>query len=74
MRFIEFGNNKNKIIIFICGTLMPWKMWTSQIKHFSTNYYVIIPVLDGHDTENKSIFTTVENAAADIENYCIIEL
>jgi len=72
MRFIEYGNNKNKILIFINGTLMPWQMWTPQIQYFSKDYFVIVPVLDGHDTETKSIFTTVEKAATDIEDYCIV--
>ncbi|PRR79001.1 alpha/beta fold hydrolase [Clostridium vincentii] len=72
MRFIEYGNNKNKLLIFINGTLMPWQMWTPQIQYFSKDYFVIIPVLDGHDTETKSIFTTVEKSAADIEEYCIV--
>lgn len=71
MRFIEYGNSKSRILIFINGTLMPWQMWTPEIKYFSKDYFVIIPVLDGHDIETKSIFTTVEKAAADIENYCI---
>ena len=72
MRFIEYGYNKNKILIFINGTLMPWQMWTPQIQYFSKDYFVIVPVLDGHDTETKSIFTTVEKAATDIEDYCIV--
>lgn len=59
MRFIEHGNNKNRILIFINGTLMPWQMWKPEIQYFSKDYFVIIPVLDGHDIETKSIFTTV---------------
>ena len=69
MRFLEFGNKKNKAIILIHGYGISWKMWLPQIDVFSEDYFVIVPVLDGHDTEKNSTFTTVEKAATDIIDY-----
>jgi len=37
-------------------------MWKPQIEFLSKDYFVIVPVLDGHDTENNSTFTTIEKA------------
>jgi len=71
MIFKEFGNKKNKAIILIHGYGISWRMWKLQIDVFSKDYFVIVPVLDGHDTENNSTFTTVEKAAADIIDYVI---
>lgn len=71
MYFLEFGNKDNKAIILIHGFANSWKMWTTQIDVFSKDYFVIVPVLDGHDIESNSTFTTVEKAAADISNYVI---
>ena len=71
MLFKEFGNKNNKAIIFIHGYGISWKMWKPQIEFFSKDYFVIVPVLDGHDTENNSTFTTVEKAATDIIDYVI---
>ena len=69
MRFLEFGNKENKAIILIHGYGISWKMWMPQIDVFSKDYFVIVPVLDGHDTEKSSTFTTVEKAATDIIDY-----
>lgn len=71
MRFLEFGDKNNKAIILIHGYGISWKMWIPQIDIFSKDYFVIIPVLDGFDIENRSTFTTVEKAATDIIDYAI---
>lgn len=71
MLFKEFGNKKNKAIILIHGYGISWRMWKPQVDVFSNDYFVIVPVLDGHDIENNSTFTTVEKAAADIIDYVI---
>ncbi|WP_160316211.1 alpha/beta fold hydrolase [Acetobacterium bakii] len=71
MKFKEFGNKQHKAIILIHGYGISWRMWQPQIKAFSNDYFVIVPVLDGHDTENNSPFTTVEKAAADIIDYVL---
>lgn len=71
MQFKEFGNKNNKAIILIHGNGISWRMWQPQINAFSKDYFVIVPVLDGHDIENNSTFTTVEKAATDIIDYVI---
>lgn len=71
MQFKEFGNKQHQAIILIHGYGISWRMWQPQIKAFSNDYFVIVPVLDGHDTENNSTFTTVEKAAADIIDYVL---
>ena len=69
MRFLVFGNKSNKAIILIHGYGISWKMWMPHIDVFIKDYFVIVPILDGHDTENSSTFTTVEKAATDIIDY-----
>jgi pimeloyl-ACP methyl ester carboxylesterase len=51
------------------GYGISWKMWMPHIDVFIKDYFVIVPILDGHDTENSSTFTTVEKAATDIIDY-----
>lgn len=70
MRLMEFGDKRNKAILLIHGAVIPWQMWMPQIEHFSKSYFVMVPVLDGHDTESESVFTTVEQAASDIARHC----
>lgn len=66
MRFLEYGDKSNKAIILIHGYGISWRMWLPQIDAFSKEYFIIVPVLDGHDTEEVSTFTTVEKAAKEI--------
>lgn len=46
-------------------------MWLPQIEFFSKDYFVVVPILDGHDINNNSTFTTVEKASEDIIDYAI---
>lgn len=72
MRFLEFGKKQNRAMILIHGFLSSWKMWLPQIDFFSKDYYVIVPVLDGHDLEDSSsTFTTIEKASHDIIDHVI---
>lgn len=66
MRFLEYGDKNNKAVILIHGYGISWRMWLPQIEAFSKEYFIIVPVLDGHDTEKVSTFTTVEKAATEI--------
>ena len=69
MTFKVFGDINNKAIILIHGAFVSWKMWSEQIEAFTPDFFVIVPLLDGHDIEKKSTFTTIQNAASDIADY-----
>ena len=71
MIFKEFGEKGKPVILLIHGFCMSWKMWNEQIKSFKEDYYVIVPVLDGHDTENKSTFMSIEDASNKIIEFLI---
>ena len=69
MIFHTFGNNTNKVVIFIHGMLTPWQIWNEAIEYWSKDYYVILPELDAHTEETKSTFESVEKEAEKIKNY-----
>ena len=71
MKFLEFGNAENKKIMLIHGFQVPWQVWEPQIDYFSQKYYVIVPILDGHNPIEKSTFASVQKEAKDIEKYYI---
>jgi pimeloyl-ACP methyl ester carboxylesterase len=54
------------MMLFIHGACISWRMWLPVVDFFKTDYFVIVPALDGHDLEKPSTFTTVEKAAEDI--------
>lgn len=54
--------------MLIHGAQTPWQVWNPQIMHFSQQYFVVVPVLPGHDIEQPKPFLTVEQAVKDIEH------
>ena len=71
MVFHEYGKENHEAIIFIHGFLAPWQVLTPQIDWFSKEYHIIVPVLDGHNPEDGSIFSTIPDAAKDISDYYV---
>lgn len=71
MRFLNFGNINNKAIILIHGYGISWKMWQTHIDLLKNDYYVIVPILLGHDLNNNTTFTTVQHCASKIADYVL---
>ncbi|UTR15888.1 alpha/beta hydrolase [Salipaludibacillus sp. LMS25] len=69
MRYLTFGEKQNPVIVLIHGYGISWKMWLPQIESFRHSYFVVVPVLDGHDEENKSDFISVDRSAEAIIDY-----
>ncbi|SDY11987.1 Pimeloyl-ACP methyl ester carboxylesterase [Evansella caseinilytica] len=69
MRFKEFGDRQNPVVVLIHGGFVSWKMWLPQIDAFSKAYYVVVPVLDGHDETGNTNFHSIEKAADELIRY-----
>ena len=69
MRFHEFGDRKNKVMVLIHGVLAPWQVFEPQIEYFKNDYCVVVPALDAHIEEEKSEFVSLEKEAEKIEEY-----
>ena len=71
MIFHTFGDQKNKVILLIHGMLTPWQIWEDVASHFSKDYYVVVPELDGHTGDATSQFLSVESEAEQIREYAL---
>ena len=71
MIFHTFGDQKNKVILLIHGMLTPWQIWEDVASHFSKDYYVVVPELDGHTEDATSQFLSVESEAEQIREYAL---
>lgn len=71
MIFHTFGNQNNKVILLIHGMLTPWQIWEDAASHFSKDYHVVIPQLDGHTEDATSQFLSVESEAEQIREYML---
>ena len=55
MRILEYGNTNNPTIMLVHG--------------FES--HILVPILPGHDVQEKSEFNSFDDTAKEIENYCI---
>lgn len=63
-------NRGDKAILLIHGSRLSWNMWSEYVDYLSQDYFLILPVLEGYDFVNTSVFTTIEYCAAEIEEFC----
>ena len=53
MEILEYGDPKNKKIILIHGFQRPYQIWNDYIEYYKNNYFVIVPILEGHNVNDK---------------------
>ena len=57
--------------MFIHGFQTPWQIWQPHIDFFKEEYYVLIPILSGHDIEQSTTFDSIGQEADFIEKFII---
>jgi len=74
MQFNEFGNPDLPKILLLHGTLMTWKLCFNQvIESLSKRFFLIVPAFNGHDPNNDSIYSTIQQETDEIEKYLIMQ-
>ena len=71
MEILEYGDPKNKKIILIHGFQCPYQIWNDYIEYYKNNYFVIVPILEGHNVNDKENFISFDICTKDIEEYYI---
>ncbi len=71
MNFHTFGDKSRPAMLLIHGMLTPWQIWQEVAEHFSDEYFVIVPALDAHEEDTRSEYTSVEQEADKIINFCL---
>ncbi len=69
MRILEFGNVENPKIILIHGFQCPYQVWNEYIAHYIDRFHMIVPVMTGHNPDEKEEFTSFEKCAEYFEEY-----
>ena len=57
--------------MLVHGFESPYQIWIDYIEHYKENYHILVPILPGHDVQEKSEFNSFDDTAKEIENYCI---
>jgi len=65
VNYIEYGSDKKEAIIFLHGGGLSWWNYRETAEKLSSDYRVILPILDGH-AESGSDFTSIEDNAVKI--------
>lgn len=74
MRFYEFGNPSNPLILLIHGLGLSWRQMLPLTDLLKSRYRVVVVALNGHivdehGTPEPSLFLSIDNEATEIINY-----
>lgn len=69
VEFKEFGIVGNPIIVMIHAFCTPWELWNTYVSFLEKDYHIIIPILEGHNRDNMTSFSSVDNNAEQVINY-----
>lgn len=69
MEVLEFGDNSKRKIILIQGFQSPYQVWNKYIESYKKDFYVIVPILPGHNPNDKEDFVSFSETAKELEDY-----
>lgn len=69
MKIFEYGDREKKKIILIHGFQSPYTIWEKYIDHLKDEYNVLVPVLPGHNPNEKEEFTSFDYVVSELEEY-----
>jgi len=62
LNYIEYGKDHNEVIILLHGGGLSWWNYREAAEKLSSNYRVILPILDGHTQSSHDFISIEENA------------
>lgn len=71
MKILEYGNASKPKIILIHGFQSPWQVWEHYIEHFKGRFHIIVPIITGHNPEEKEDFISFADTARQLEDWYI---
>lgn len=71
MKFQTIGNPKNPIALMIHAMFMDNEMFSDVSDILKENYYIVLPVLSGHDLTEHSTFHSAQEESEHIINFFI---
>ncbi len=69
MKFYEFGNKENKIIMCLPGNFMTHRQFENIVPALAEEYYVITVSFDGYDETGETVYTTAKEQADKLACY-----
>ena len=63
MDYIEFGKENYNVIILLHGGGLSWWNYREAAEKLSSDYHIILPILDGHANSSSNFISIEDNAA-----------
>ena len=58
MEILEFGDKNKRKLVLIHGFQSPYQIWNPYIEHYKKDFYIIVPILPGHNPNQKDDFVS----------------
>lgn len=71
MKILEFGDKSKRKLILVHGFQSPWQVWNKYIEYYEKDFHVIVPIISGHNPEEKEDFVSLSKDAKELEDYII---
>lgn len=71
MEILEFGDRSKRKILLIHGFQSPYRVWQPYIERYRKDFHIIVPILPGHNPNQKEDFVSFSETAEEIEDFCI---
>lgn len=73
MEFLTFGDVNSQVLLFYHGSCTHWSWYKDSLDELSKKYFLIVPILDGYDKNNKTDFISVEKSVKETTDYLVIK-
>ena len=66
MEIMEFGNPEDRCLILIHGFESPWQIWKPYVEAYRDQFYILVPILPGHNPGRKERFDSFDECAREL--------
>ena len=73
MTFRTVGDNHNPVAVLIHAMFIDDSMFNNLIPYLKNRYYIILPILDGHDSKSDQEFISISEESIQIATYLSAE-
>ncbi len=68
MQFKHFGDENKPVVVLLHGGGLSWWMWEPHIAILNEDYHFILPIIDGHDIDDKT-FSSISDSSDHLIQY-----
>ena len=67
MTILEYGDNNKPLLVLIHGFESPVEVWAEYVNYFLEDYYLVVPILPGHNPKEREYFVNFDLVIKELE-------